>query len=278
MRPVVGAHRNVLAHLDVIAHLPQVIKKLPFRHRLADGSVHIGFDEGKVGGAAFLLGPPFPVVLGFAALGVFNDGQAVFPAQPVGFPLHGKVILFAAVILDPVNQRHGIDDKMVVQVMGLVQMGSYQHLVFFAPQLFRQGKADLMGQLRRGLAGGKGLIAMVGYRAFLLAKPLFHGNHLVAGGGGAAIHPGDKPLHNRRAFFTGRNPARFFLPDSILDDIRKPLGLLAVHALFFKGSGVLRLIRVLHIDDHFPQPAVYPPDGCGSHSFTPLAWAGSRPW
>ena len=157
-------------------------------------------------------------------------------------------------------------------------MGSYQHLVFFTPQLFCQGKADLMGQLRRGLAGGKGLIAVVSYRAFLLAKPLFHGDHLVAGSRGAAIHPGDKPLHDRCAFFIGRNPARFLLPDSVLDHVRKALGLLAVHALLFKDGGVFRFIRVLHIDEHFPQPAVYPPDGRGSHRFTPSAWAGSRLW
>ena len=120
MGPVVGTHRNVLAHLDVIAHLPKVIKKLPFRHRLADGSIHIGFDEGEIGGAAFLLGPPFSIVLGFSPLRVLNDRQPILPAQPVGFPLHGKVVLFAAVILDPVNERHGIDHKVVVQVMGLV--------------------------------------------------------------------------------------------------------------------------------------------------------------
>ena len=217
-------------------------------------------------------------MLGFSPLRVLNDRQPILPAQPVGFPLHGKVVLFAAVILDPVNERHGIDNKVVVQVMGFVQMGGYQHLVFFTPQLFCQGKADLMGQLRRSLAGGKGLIAVVSYRAFLLAKPLFHGDHLVAGGGGAAIHPGDKPLHDRRAFFIGRNPACFFLPDGVLDHVRKALGLLAVHALLFKDGGVFRFIRVFHIDEHFPQPAVYPPDGRGSHSFTPLAWAGSRLW
>ena len=98
-------------------------------------------------------------------------------------------------------------------------MGSYQHLVFFTPQLFCQGKADLMGQLRRGLAGGKGLIAVVSNSPVLLSKPLFYRHHLVAGSRGAAIHPGDKPLHDRRAFFTGRNPACFLLPDSVLDHV-----------------------------------------------------------
>ena len=58
-----------------------MIKKLPFRHGLADGSVYIAFDEGKVGGAAFLLGPPLPVMFGFSPLGAFNDGQPIFPAQ-----------------------------------------------------------------------------------------------------------------------------------------------------------------------------------------------------
>ena len=207
-------------------------------------------------------------MLGFSALGVFNDGQAVFPAQPVGFPLHGKVVLFAAVILDPVNERYGVDNKVVVQVMGFVQMGGHQHLVFFTPQFFRQGKADLMGQLRRSLAGGKALIAVVGHSPVLLSKPLFHRHHLVAGSRGAAIHPGDKPLHDRRAFFIGRNPARFLLPGSVLDHVRKALGLLAVHALLFKGGGVFCFIRVLHIDEHFPQPALYPPDRCRGHGYS----------
>ena len=83
----------------------------------------------------------------------------------------------------------------------------------------------------------------------------------------AAFHdPSDKTLLGRTIKGTG------------LGEGAQALGLLAVHALLFKDGGVFRFIRVLHIDEHFPQPAVYPPDGRGSHSFIPLAWAGSRLW
>ena len=114
------SHGDVLAELHRIALLAQQVIKLLFADAFPDQLVDFAADQATPCGALLLLGPPFPVVLGFAALGVFNDGQAVFPAQPVGFPLHGKVVLFAAVILDPVNERHGVDDKVVVQVMGLV--------------------------------------------------------------------------------------------------------------------------------------------------------------
>ena len=120
MGPVVRAHRDVFPHLDVVAHLPQAVKKLPLRHRLADGSVYIGFDEGEISGAALLLGPPFPVGFGFSTLWIFNDRKPILPAQPVRFPLHVEVILFRAVVFDPVEKRNRVHHKMVVQVVGLV--------------------------------------------------------------------------------------------------------------------------------------------------------------
>ena len=120
MGPVVRAHCDVFSHLDFVAHLPQAVKKLPLRHRLADGSVYIGFDEGEIGGAALLLGPPFPVVFGFSPLRVFNDRKPILPAQSVGFPLHVEVILFRAVVFDPIEKRNCVHHKMVVQVVGFV--------------------------------------------------------------------------------------------------------------------------------------------------------------
>ena len=107
---------------------------------------------------------------------------------------------------------------MIVQMIFPVQMGSHQHLVFFTPQLFCQGKANLMGQLRRGLAGGKALIAVVGHSPVLLSKPLFYRYHLIAGSRGAAIHPGNKLPHDRFAFAFHRL-ACFLLLDGIFDHI-----------------------------------------------------------
>ena len=92
-------------------------------------------------------------------------------------------------------------------------MGGNQHLVFLAPQCLCQLQPDLVGHFRGGLAGGKALVAVVGYGAFLLAEPLFDGDHLISGGGGAAIHPGHKPLHDGHILIVHRNLSRFLLLD-----------------------------------------------------------------
>ena len=157
-------------------------------------------------------------------------------------------------------------------------MGGNQHLVFFTPQRLCQLQPDLMGHFRGSLTGRKALVAMIGHRVFLLSKPFLHSHHLIAGGGWAAIHPGNKLLHNGQLLIIHRNLSRFLLLDGILDHIGKTLGRFVIQVLFLVDGWIFRLIRVLHIDDQFPQPAVHPPDGCCSHTFTPWALAGSPPW
>lgn len=76
-------------------------------------------------------------------------------------------------ILNAVHKGHGVYHKMIVQVIGLIQMGSNHHLIFFTPQFFGQLQPDLMGGLWVGLSGGKALIAVIGHRAVLLPEPLF---------------------------------------------------------------------------------------------------------
>ena len=78
---------------------------------------------------------------------------------------------------------------MIVQVIGLIQMGGNHYLIFFTPQLLGQLQPDLMGSLRVSFSGGKALITVIGHRAVLLAEPLFDSDHLVAGSRGATIHP-----------------------------------------------------------------------------------------
>ena len=167
-------------------------------------------------------------------------------------------------VFDSIYKGNRIENEMVVQMIFPVQMGSHQHLVFFTPQLFCQGKADLMGQLRRGLAGGKALIAVVGHSPVLLSKPLFYRYHLIAGSRGAAIHPGNKLPQDRFAFAFHRLAC--FVPlNGILDHIRKALSLLAVHILLFKEIRVFGLVWIFNINENLAQPAVHPPDGRGSH-------------
>ena len=65
-------HRNILAGLDLIAFLPQVIKKLPFGHRLPYGFVNFGANQPAPSRALLLLGTPFAVLLGFPVLRIFD--------------------------------------------------------------------------------------------------------------------------------------------------------------------------------------------------------------
>ena len=170
-------------------------------------------------------------------------------------------------VLDAVHEGNRVHYKMIVQMIFPFQMGSHQHLVFFTPQLFCQGKSNLMGQLRRGLAGGKALIAVVGHSPVLLSKPLFNSHHLIAGSRRAAIHPGNKLPHDRFAFAFHRL-ACFLLLNGILDHIRKALSLLAIHILLFKEIGIFGLVWILDIDEDLAQPAVHPPDGRGGHGYS----------
>ena len=236
------------------------MKKLPLRHRAPDGSIYVAFYQAAPCGAAFLFRPPFPVMLGFPALRVFNDGQPIFPAKPVGFFLHIIVILFAAVKLDPVNKRNGIQDKVVVQMVFSVQMRGYQHLIFFTPQLFCQPQPNLVRYFRRSLSGGKGLIPMVGYHAALLAEPLFDRNHFVAGCHGGAVYAGNKPLHDFRTLIVRFGFLRLFLLYRVFDHVGKSLRFPFRHIRLFIKGGVFRLIGIFYIHNELAKPAMHPPN------------------
>ena len=202
-----------------------------------------------------------------ALLRVFDYRQSVFPAKLVGNRLHFVIVLACAVVFDAVRKGNCVDDKVIVQMIFFVKVGGDDYLIAVAPEPGRQLYADLMRQLRRGLAGGKALIAVVGHSPVLLSKPLFYRYHLIAGSRGAAIHPGNKLPHNRFAFIFHRLTC-FLLLDGILDHIRKALGLLATHILFFKKIRIFGLVWIFNIDEDLAQPAVHPPDRCGSQSYS----------
>ena len=148
-------------------------------------------------------------------------------------------------------------------------MGGNDDLVFIAPKLLCQLHPDLMSHFRSGFSGGKGMVAVVGHSAVLFAESFFDGDHFLAGGGRMAVDAGNKLLHDLCGFICHLG---FLTVHGVVNDIRKTLSLPVCHILPFIKSRVLRLIRVLHINDHLAQPPLDPPDGCGSHGgITPSA-------
>ena len=264
-------HGDVLAGLYFIALFPQILKELALGHRLADCFIDVGADQAPPGRSLLLLGPPFSILFGFPTLRVFNDGQAVFPAQRVGDAAHFVIILFRPVIFDTIQKGHRIQHKVVVQMIRFIQMGGHDHLIPVAPELPGQLQADLMSNLRRGLAGSKGLIAMIGHRAVLLSKAALDRQHFLSGRTRVTVDAGDKLAQDFLALMVCRYSFGFLLIDRILDHIGEVLGLPVAHAGFFIKGGIVRFLRVLHIDHHFAEPALNPPDRSRRQLVTPPA-------
>ena len=167
------------------------------------------------------------------------------------------VILSGAVVFDAVHKGYGVDDKVVVQMIFFVKVGGDDYLIAVAPEPGRQLHADLMRQFRRCLAGGKGLITVIGYRAVLFAEPLFYRQHFVTGSGGRAVDTRHKAVE-RCAVLTARFLC-FLRIDSVADHIGKLLPILLGQFPVGVKFGVRRLFGIFRIDHHLAEPAFYPP-------------------
>ena len=138
-----------------------------------------------------------------------------------------------------------------------VKVGGDDHLIAVAPKPGRQLYADLMRQFGRGLAGSKGLVAVIGHRAVLLAEPLFYRQHFITGGGGRAVDARHKAVE--RCAVLAACFLRFFRIDSIADHIGKLLPVLFGQLPVGIEFRACRLFGVLRIDHHLAEPAFYPP-------------------
>ena len=225
--------------------------------------VNVAANQSSPSGALLLLGTPFAVLLATALLWVFDHRQPVFPAKLIGNCLHFVVVLAGAVVFDAVRKGYGVDDKVVVQMIFFVKVGGNDHLIAVAPKPGRQLYANLMRQLRRGLAGGKGLIAVVGHRAILLAKPLFHCKHFITGGSGRAVNARHKTV--KRCAVLAARFLRFLRIDGVADHIGKLLPVLFGQFPIGVEFRVRRLFGVLRIDHHLAEPAFYPPNRSCCH-------------
>ena len=104
---------------------------------------------------------------------------------------------------------------------------------------------------------------MISHGAVLFSEPALDRQHFLTGGTWVAVDTGNKALHDLCIFII--DLLCLFAVYRILDNIGQSLRLLCGHILFFVKCGVCGLVRVLHIDDHFTQPAIDTPDRCGSH-------------
>ena len=114
-----------------------------------------------------------------------------------------------------------------------------------------------MRQFRRGLAGGKGLIAVIGNRAVLLAEPLFYCQHFITGGGGRTVNARHEAVE--RCAVLAVRFLRFFGINSVADHIGKLLPVLFGQLPVGVEFRVCRLFGIFRIDHHLAEPAFYPP-------------------
>ena len=88
-----------------------------------------------------------------------NDGQSVFPAQPVGDFHHSLSLGLGIIVLAAVPKGHGVEAKVAVQ-MFFIQMSGDDDLKAVAPHFLCQLHANLVGKLRRDLLRLEALIAV----------------------------------------------------------------------------------------------------------------------
>ena len=125
-------------------------------------------------------------------------------------------------ILNAVQKGYRINHKMIVQMVGLIQMRGNDHLILFAPELFSQLHANLMRQLRSSFTGSKGLITVVSYGAILFAELPLHCQHFFTSGSGMTVDARNKLLHDISRFVCRLS---FLIIYRIVNDIRKSLHL-----------------------------------------------------
>ena len=95
----------------------EVLKKLPLGHGLPYDIIHIRTDDPTPSRTLLLLRPPFSIVLGFPRLGIFDNGQTIFPAQVIRNCLHFVIVLGSTVVLDAVHKGNRIQHKMTMKMV-----------------------------------------------------------------------------------------------------------------------------------------------------------------
>ena len=183
---------------------------------------------------------------------MLHNGQTVFTAQSVGDIPHELIVFIGAVILDPVHEGDRVHDKVIMNMRVFIKMGTDKDLVAVAPDFLRQPDTDLMRDLRGDLTFGKGLVAVIGYCAVLLAEGFLHTEHIVSGGLRRAVYaPDELPLVGS------------ILTPGVRDNVTQRIfiGVLRDRYHFRAHS----FVRVLRVEQNLADIPFDPPDRCGCH-------------
>ena len=133
-------------------------------------------------------------MVGFPRLRLFDHRQTVFPTQCIRRLPHGFIILAGTVIFAAIYEGNRVQDEVVMQMIGVIQMRSNDHLIAVSPKPLRQLHADFVGDLRRSLARREALIPVIGHGAILFAVLLLYSQHFLAGSAGKAVDARHKTL------------------------------------------------------------------------------------
>ena len=131
------------------------------------------------------------------ALGLYHR-QPLCPAEGVGSAAQFPVLAAALLVLFAIHVGHRVDDKVVVQAVG-VHVGGHQHLKPSAPHLPGQLHPDGVALFRGYLAGLETLVGVHRHHALGLAELPLHRPHIRPGGFGAAMNA----RHQMRGFLQG---------------------------------------------------------------------------
>ena len=105
-------------------------------------------------------------------MGIFDNRQAVFPADPVGYLTEFSLFCFGIVVFLSVKKGNRIEAKMIVQMV-FVKVSGNDNLILIAPHFFCCLQADLVCLFGCNLIGFETLIAVPSNISVFLTVLLF---------------------------------------------------------------------------------------------------------
>ena len=193
---------------DLPAHVLHEHKEVAQVVGVLDGRPQVRLQHGAEGGLALALPQPFDIADGLGGSPLHDDRQAVLPAEAVRGGANLAVVASGVAVIFSAGFRvYGVKNGMGVDVLPVHMDGD--HRLKARQVFFRKLPGDLQGQLRRDLAGLKGLNHMVILDALLLSISLLGIQHLPNLPAWVAVQ------------VDGEESVRFFFVEDVSDTVRQ---------------------------------------------------------